>query len=185
MENEITIADIMTRNPITVLPETNLLDCIKKMLKNRVGCFPIINKNKDLVGFISQKDILWAIVKKSEKSLKKINAGDISMKKIMTISPQARVRDVFKKMKKYRRLPVTQNGKLIGMITQKDILNFKPEFYPEFEELSKIREESEKLKRLGRLKERISEGICAECGQRDWLYKSSSGGLVCGSCREV
>ncbi len=182
MKSKITIADVMTRNPITVSPDTNLLECIKKMLKNKVGCFPIVDKNKNLAGFISQKDILWAILKKSEKGIKKIKATDISMRKITTISPQAKIEDAFKKMKKYRRLPVTQNGKLVGMVTQKDILNFKPEFYPEFEELSKIREESEKLKRLENLKERVSEGICGECGQRDWLYKSGRGELICSSC---
>lgn len=183
MKNEITIADIMTRNPITVSPDTNLLECIKKMLKNKVGCFPIVDKNKNLAGFISQKDILWAIMKKSEKGIKKIKAKDISMRKIMTISPQAKIDEVFKKMRKYRRLPVTQNGKLVGMVTQKDILNFKPEFYPEFEELSKIREESEKLKRIKNLKERAYEGVCEECGNYNSLYKSGEG-MVCESCRE-
>ncbi|MEK6817263.1 MAG: CBS domain-containing protein, partial [Nanoarchaeota archaeon] len=156
MKGGIIVSDIMTRNPITIGPDTNLIECIQKMMKNKVGSFPIEDKNKNLIGFISQKDILWAIVKKSEKGLKKIKVVDISMKKIVTVRPQAGVEEVLKKMKKYRRLPVTQNGKLIGMITQKDILNFKPEFYPEFEEISKIREESEKLKRLGKSKERIS-----------------------------
>jgi len=80
-------------------------------------------------------------------------------------------------------LPVTQNGKLVGMITQKDILNFKPEFYPELEEALKIREESEKLKRLEKLNERIFEGICEECGNYSSLYRSGRG-MVCESCRE-
>ncbi|MEK6823820.1 MAG: CBS domain-containing protein [Nanoarchaeota archaeon] len=183
MKSGIIVSDVMTRNPLTINSDTNLLECTKKMVKNKVGSFPIVDKNQTLTGFISQKDILWAIIKKSEKGLKKIKVGEISMKKIVTIKPQTSIEEALQKMKKYRRLPVTQNGKLVGMITQKDILNFKPEFYPELEEASKIREETEKLKRFGELKERVSEGICGECGQRDWLYKSANGELVCRSCR--
>jgi signal-transduction protein with cAMP-binding, CBS, and nucleotidyltransferase domain len=151
------------------------------MIKQRVGSFPIVEKKK-LVGFISQKDILWAIVKKSAKDLRDIKVIDISRKKITTIRPKAPMEEALNKMKgKFQKLPVTQNGNLVGMLTVKDILSFKPEFYPEIEELSKIREESEKLNRIKKIKERISEGICEECGHQDWLYKFT-GMLVCESC---
>src|SRR3989344_8950152 len=183
MKSGIIVSDVMTRNPLTINPDTNLLECAKKIIQNEVGSFPIVDENQNLTGFISQKDILWAIVKKSEKGLKKIKVGEISMKKITTIRPQATIEEALQKMKKYRRLPVTQNGKLVGMITQKDILNFKPEFYPELEEALKIREESEKLKRLEKLNERIFEGICEECGNYSSLYRSGRG-MVCESCRE-
>lgn len=183
MPSGIIVADVMTRNPVTIDPETNLLDCIKKMLKNKVGSFPIIDENKFLIGFISQRDILWAIIKKSGKDLRKIKARDISTKKLTTISPKTPIEETFNKLKKYRKLPVIQKGKLIGLLTTKDILNFKPEFYPEFEELSKIREESEKLKRIAKFKERVFEGICEECGNYNSLYKSGEG-MVCESCRE-
>ena len=172
----------MTREPITIKPNTNLLDCAKKMVKNRVGSIPLVNKKK-LVGFISQRDILCAIIKKSKEDLKNIKVIDISRKKITTIRPTATVEEAFKKIKglKLQKLPVTQEGELVGMLTSKDILSFKPEVYPELEELSKIREESQKLDRLKKIKERISEGICEECGNQDWLYKFN-GMLVCESC---
>ena len=69
MKNEIMVADVMTRNPLTVSPETSLLDCAKKMLKNKIGALLIVSKNKKLVGYIAQKEILWAIIKKP-KNLK-------------------------------------------------------------------------------------------------------------------
>lgn len=183
MRSGIIVSDVMTRHSLTIDPNADLLECAKKMIKNKVGSFPIVDKENNLVGFISQKDILWAIIKKSEKGLKKIKVSEISMKKITTIRPQASIEEAIKKMKKYRRLPVAQNGKLVGMITQKDILNFKPEFYPELEEASKVREESEKLKRIGKLKERTFEGMCEECGDYNSLYRSGKG-MVCESCRE-
>jgi len=179
---KILVADIMTREPITAKPSMNLLECSKKMIKKRIGSLLLVDK-KRLVGFISEHDILWALVKKSKEDLKDIRAIDISRKKIATIRPTATVEEAFKKMKglKFKRLPVTQEGILVGMLTVRDILSFRPEFYPELDELSQIREESKKLNRLKKIKGKLSEGICEECGNPAWLYRFN-GMLVCESC---
>ena len=178
----ILVSDLMTRTPITTKPDTNLLECAKKMVKERVSSLLIID-GKKLAGFVSQKDILWALVKKSKKDLSKIKAIDIAPRKIATISPYHTIRQAVEKMKKskFERLPVVHNGELVGIITEKDILSFHPELYPELEEFAKIREQEEKLGRIKKA-QTASEGICEECGNRDILYKSD-GMLMCESCR--
>jgi acetoin utilization protein AcuB len=183
---KVLIADIMTRVPIIVTPDTNLLECAKKMVRKRVGSLLIADKKK-LVGFISQKDILWALIKKSRKDLATIKAIDISPKKIATLNPSMTIREAIKKMKKskFERLPVIHDKELVGMVTSKDILNFHPELYPEIEELAKIREETAKLKRIKKAQEirSISEGTCEECGNHNSLYRFN-GMLICDSCRD-
>ncbi len=182
---EILVADIMTRDPITVKSDTNLLECAKKMVRKRVGSLVIIS-DKNLVGFISQRDILWAVVKKSKDDLSKIKAKDISPKKIATVKPSFKIGDAIQKMKKLKfdRLPVVQGKELVGIITVRDILNFKPDFYPELDEFAKIREEAQKLRRVRRAKDKdfMQEGICEECGAQDILYRIH-GMLVCESCK--
>ncbi|KHO54073.1 MAG: hypothetical protein QT10_C0020G0008, partial [archaeon GW2011_AR19] len=155
--------------------------CAKKMLKNKVGALLIVDKNKKLVGYIAQKEILWAIVKKS-KNLGGIKAIDISARKLTTIPPKLTIKEAMKRMKKYKRLPVVQKGELVGLLSAKDILNFNPYFYPEFEEMTKIREESEKLKRLKKVGYKTSQGYCEECGNYGAIY-SSEGRSICGECR--
>ncbi|MCW8965109.1 MAG: CBS domain-containing protein [Candidatus Pacearchaeota archaeon] len=185
MEN-ILISDVMTRIPIIVKPNTNLLECARKMVRKRVGSLLIVD-GKRLVGFISQRDILWALIKKSKEDLSEIKAIDISPKKIGTLSPNMTVQEAIKKMKKlkFERLPVVSNKELVGMITSKDILNFHPELYPELDELAKIREESKKLKRIKKIQEGgVLEGVCEECGNQDTLYRFN-GMLVCDSCRNI
>ena len=122
--------------------------------------------------------------KKSKDDLKKIKAKDISPKKIATIKPESTIKEVIKRMKKlkFNRLPVVQGKELVGLITIKDILSFNPEFYPEFEEIEKIREEEEKLKRLG-LKEKFKEGLCSECGNSGLIYKVD-GDWICENCKD-
>jgi len=181
---QILVADIMTREPITTKPDTNLLDCAKIMVKKRVGSLLIVDK-KRLVGFISRKDILWALIKKSKQDLSKIKARDICSKKIATIKPSITIEEAIKKMKrvKFERLPVIHEKELVGIITVKDILNFHPEFYPELEEFAKVREETKKLKRIKKT-EKIHDGLCEECGNHELLSKFN-GMLVCESCKNA
>ncbi len=180
---QILVSDIMTREPVSAKPGDNLLTCAKKMVRKNVGSL-VLGENKKLVGFLSQRDILWALVKKSERDLSKIRAIDISPKKIAIIKSDATVKEAISKMNKtkFDRLPVVDNGKVVGIVTVKDVLNFHPEFYPELEEFMKVRDEQEKLKRI-RKKDRIvvRDGMCEECGRRDDLYRED-GVLLCAQC---
>ena len=157
----------------------------RKWFKKRQEVFFLVN-NKKLVGLISRHDILWALVKQSKEELSKIQAKDISPKKIAVIKPSATLEEALKKMKdsKFERLPVVDNNELVGIITIKDILSFNPEIYPELEEFAKIREESRKLKLVKKAKEKTTsdEGVCEECGNYGPLYRFK-GMLVCGSCK--
>lgn len=182
---KILVADIMTRDPVTIGPEASLLDCARMMVKKRVGSLLITSKKK-LLGFISEKDILWAMIKKSKEDLSKIMAIDIAPRKIATINPFISVKEAVRKMKKlkFERLPVIHNGELVGIITVKDILGFYPELYSELDEFDKIKEEYRKLLRVKKAKiiPRTRDGICEECGKRDFLLEVN-GMLMCESCR--
>ena len=184
MEN-ILVADVMTREPVTAKPDESLFNCAKKMVRGKVSSLLLVDKKK-LVGFISQKDILWALIKKSGGDLSNIKAIDISPKKIAVIKPTATIKEAIEKMKKFKfeRLPVVEKGQVMGMVTVKDILSFHPEIHPELEEFIQIREEQEKLRRIKRAKELavVDDGVCEECGKRDTLYRVH-GMLICDSCK--
>ena len=178
------VSDVMTRNVVSVKPDTTLLDCAKVFVKNKVGSLVVVDK-KRLVGFITQGDILWALTKKSITDLSKIRVIDISRRKIATIKPDATLDEAIKKMKKlkFRRLPVVSGNDIVGILTIRDILTYDPEIYPELDELDRIREETEKLNRIRKLKNReyMHEGICEECGVTDILQKID-GRLLCNTC---
>lgn len=178
------VSDIMTRSPVIVKPDISLLECAKIMVKDRVGSLLLV-RNKRLVGFISRRDILWAIVKKSKEDLADIKAIDISPRKIATLRPGNTVSEAIKKMKsvKFDRLPVIYKTELVGLLTIRDILMFQPEAYRELDELETIREEAEKLRRFRKAKDRkdVYEGECDCCGTQGILSKKNDK-LVCEKC---
>jgi CBS domain-containing protein len=178
------VSDVMTRNPVSALPDTNLLECARKMVSKRVGSLLLVKGGK-FYGIITNRDILWALVRKSEENLSKIKAVNIAPKKFLTIKPDAKIDEALSKMKSrgFERLPVVLNGEIVGLITVKDILNFHPEFYPELEEFAQIKEEKEKLRRIRERdgEKTDEEGVCEECGKQNILQRFN-GMLVCESC---
>jgi len=177
------VSDIMTRNPISISPETTLINCAKIMVQKRTGSLLLV-ESKKLLGIISRKDILWALVKKA--NLSTTRAIDISPRKIATIKPTRTLDYAIKKIKmlKFARLPVIHHGELVGLITLKDIFHYNPALYPEMAEYNQIREWDEKVARLEKARGReIMEGVCAECGNRDVLV-DFNGVLVCEFCAD-
>ncbi len=180
METGIKVGDLMTRNFIFASPETNLKECAKLMVKKRVGSL-IIKEHDKLKGILTEKDIIWAIVKKSKKDLANILAKDLMRRKVVTIKPGADITEAMEKFrkKKLRRLPVLENGKLIGFLTNKDVLKIDPGLFQMIAETIMIKEETAKLKR--RDNPQRNEGICEECGDYNILYRED-GQLICDNC---
>ena len=180
---EVLVSDIMTRFPETIKPETNLLECAKIMVRKKVGSLIIADDEKRLKGFISRRDILWALIKKSKEDLGKIKAIEISPKKISVIRPEATIKEAISRIKllKFERFPVVKGKEVVGIITVKDILNFNPEIYPELDEFAKIKEESDKLRRIkGKESQRRTEE-CERCGKHESLQKFN-GMMICHEC---
>lgn len=99
MEMGIKVGDLMTRNFVYVTPETNLKECARTMVKKRVGSL-IVREETKLKGILTEKDIIWAIVKKSKEDLKNILAKDLMKRKVITIKPGDDIIDAMQKFKR-------------------------------------------------------------------------------------
>jgi len=154
------------------------------MVKKRVGSL-IVKEGDRLKGILTEKDILWVLVKKSKKYLKDISAKELMKRKVVTVKPSVDIVDAVKKMtkSKVRRLPVVESGKVIGMLTINDILRIDPGLFEMISETVKIKEETAKLNRGEKSKISRKDGMCEECGEYDLLY-GDDGQYVCGSCFE-
>lgn len=96
------------------------------MDRRGLGC-ALVNCGEDLCGIITEKDILSKVVAKG-KDPKKLRASDIMSTPLYTIDQDADVREAFRifKEKNIRRLPVTKEGKIVGIITLKDTTRALP-----------------------------------------------------------
>jgi CBS domain-containing protein len=131
------VKDIMNPKPRTITPDTSIEDSIDR-LRSQIGdCFPVIDKERKLVGIVTESDLLHVLhapmreavvggvlIKNVMKSMAK-NVGEIMTKNPITVTPEMTIQETLNIMagNKFRHLPVVQGGKLVGLVDLRDILN--------------------------------------------------------------
>lgn len=175
MKTGITVHEAMTKKPVTAYPDDTIQECAKIMAKEEVGSI-VIKEHGELVGIISEKDIVERVVAKG-LDMSKVKARDIMIKNLITIEPNKDLYDALVLMgyEEIRKLPVVQGKKLLGLLTAKDILKIEPALFDIFStKIEELREEEEKpLKYI--------EGTCNECGFRGPVQKVNNK-FICNSC---
>lgn len=121
------VSDYMTRDLITFKEDESIEQVIDLLIKNKISGGPVINENNELVGIISEGDCLKQISDSRYHNLPidKNNTVEKAMvKKVETIDGNMNIFDAANKFleSKRRRFPIVENGKLVGQISQKDVL---------------------------------------------------------------
>ncbi|MEZ0319112.1 MAG: MFS transporter [Pyrobaculum sp.] len=114
------VYDAAPKELITISPNASLRDAVELMAKNNIGFLPVVEGGK-LVGIISESDVLKIVAK--DGGLNKPVAEYVNTNPI-TVNKNATLRDAAELMVKHniRHLPVVDDGKVVGIISIKDIL---------------------------------------------------------------
>ncbi len=126
-ELDVLVRDIMSRPPITTNENETVASVSKLMGKLDIGCVIIVDKSGNPAGIITERDIVQRVAAKNVLP-SELKVAETMSKPVATINPSATVNDAAKIMnhKKIRRLAVIDNGKLVGIVTMKDILQVTP-----------------------------------------------------------
>ena len=110
----------MIKDPITLGSQSTVGDAQMIVKKNKIGGIPIIDASNNLMGIVTNRDLRF----QKDQSMK---LDDIMTKKLITAKLGISLDDAEKILKKYKveKLPIVEEGKLVGLITYKDILKNK------------------------------------------------------------
>ena len=117
-----TARDIMHGNP-RYIPATETLDRAAKLMRELgVGALPISDSDERMIGILTDRDIVVKCVAQGQ-SPAKMTAGDLAQGTPRWIDAGADVAEVLNEMQsnRIRRLPVVENKRLVGMISEADI----------------------------------------------------------------
>jgi CBS domain-containing protein len=117
------VDSIMSREVISCDVEESIEDVLIKMKISKRGRLPV-TQNKKVVGMISETDFLLAT--KETTPFEDIKIEEVMVKKPFFVTPNFNVREVMRTMVngKYRRLPIVENGMLVGYITSTSLLKY-------------------------------------------------------------
>lgn len=108
---------------ISVMADDTIADVSCVLARHRIGAVLVLEAKGDILGIVSERDIVRAICTNGETALS-MRAGQIMTRVLHTAAPQTTVAEVMTKMTaaRVRHLPVLEDGALVGMISIGDVV---------------------------------------------------------------
>lgn len=126
MDSGILVRDVMSKNVKTVRPNSTINEVVRKMNKFEIGSI-IVTDGEKPVGIITERDILRRVLEVNMAS-EAMKAKEIMSSPILTIESQATTEEAATLMnsKRIKKIPVIDDGKLVGIVTSTDIVRSEP-----------------------------------------------------------
>ena len=132
------IREVMNKSVVIGKAELNVKEACNVMIKFNIGSLLITN-DKKIIGILTPKNIVKAIAngRDPEKTL----VDSVMTKKVITIEPDKELEEAVDLMVKNRikKLPVVENGKLVGIISASDIITIEPRLIESIASLLSVR----------------------------------------------
>lgn len=119
----IKVKDIMTKAVIKTAPNASIVEAAKLMTSKSLSGLVVVEDDRP-IAVVGENDIIKGIISKKTK------VKDIMSKEFLIISPSAKFAELSSALrdKRIKRFPVVDNGKLIGLITETDIIEATRDF---------------------------------------------------------
>jgi CBS domain-containing protein len=128
IKDEDTVAGVMTRNPITIETDVPVRKALQIMIKKDIGSL-IVVKNGKPVGIITERDVTRRSLRPGKvkgKGVFDLSIARLMSRPLITTPPNTPIWDAIETMvtKKIRRLPVMEQGRLVGIATERDLFKW-------------------------------------------------------------
>ena len=113
---------LMSSPVITISPTATVSEAVRIMADKRIGSL-IVTENEEIKGIFTERDLVSKVLAKGLDPEKTTISEVMTPAPLVTITPDAEIAEAALLMirKKIRRLPVIENGKLVGIITAADL----------------------------------------------------------------
>ena len=174
----------MKKRVITISPDKTVADAARVMTNNRVGSLVVVKNDNKPQDIVTESDVTTVVAKGMDPTKTKLSGlKSKKLKKrhhpLIAVKPSDNILDVTRLMVKngVKRVPVIENGKLIGMIADKEILIISPELIEILSEKLRSRVNDVANPR------QIISGMCEDCGAYSDELKQIGESWICSECR--
>ena len=116
-----TVRDAMTASPTAIASDKTAVDAARTMTTENVGSLPVVEEQK-LVGMITDRDLVTNVLAK-DLDPSKVPVAEVATQDPVSVSPDESLDTALERMaeKQVRRLPVVEDGRLVGILAQADV----------------------------------------------------------------
>ena len=113
--------DIMNANVITIMKDEDIYEAIRVMVLNNITGLPVLNADETLAGIITEKDVLRLLCEMDDRPG---TVEDYMTAEVVCFDQHDCLHDVAESLaaNPFRRVPILDRGRLVGIISRKDIL---------------------------------------------------------------
>jgi CBS domain-containing protein len=174
---DIYVEEVMSRKPRIGTPEMTVRQAAMLMKKEDVGSLIII-ENEQAIGMLTERDLLEKIVSEG-RSASRTKVGAVMTQPLVTVGPRETIINAARMMAtlKLRRLPVISRGKLIGILTENDVLKLSPSLIELTREWSRLGVRGKKGEDSS-----VASGYCENCGAFSSELIANDSELLCADC---
>lgn len=125
------VEDFMTKDVVVAHPEMEAYDAILLLLKHKISGMPVVDDKGEVVGIISERDCLKTLVNAQYHELPTAFVKDLMSTEPRTITPHTEIMEVAEVFLEsgFRRLPVLDEGRMVGLVSRRDVLRVIKEFH--------------------------------------------------------
>lgn len=118
------VRDFMTTSVLTVSPDTEIMRAIRLLVDEDLSGFPVVNEARGLVGFLTERDVIRVAIQAGYFDEIGGSVADYMTRDVLTVHPEDGLMDVAELFadSPFRRCPVVENGRLVGLICRRDVL---------------------------------------------------------------
>lgn len=121
------ISEIMTKNVFTTNPDEDVVFAFEKLMKNKVSALPVLDEDGKMIGIVTASDLGYNLILDNYKLGTKVSS--VMVKNVTSVSPEESLYDAICAMEEnapggsiVNQLPVLENGTLVGIISDGDII---------------------------------------------------------------
>ena len=124
------VGDYMSRKLVTFGPRTNVVEALGVILDKQITGAPVVDEHGHLVGVLSEVDVMRIVIQDSYYDEGNGIVADYMTTTVDTVDPDTDIYSLAERfMKEHRRrYPVVKDGKLVGQISRRDVLQAAREF---------------------------------------------------------
>jgi len=178
VDASIPVKDVMTSPVITVSEDDNVEHVAKLIAEHDVGSIVVTNHKGNPIGVITERDIAVRVTAKNLLP-STVKAREAMSSPLRTVDPNTDIKEAAERMQKYgiRRLVVIDKGRMVGIVSSRDIVAITPAL------IEIIMEKARITRGLPLVRDTSSVGYCDQCRQWSDTLVIVDGRFLCEECR--
>ncbi len=124
VDKSVVVRDCMSRKVVSFDVRDDVGDVVATLLEHKITGAPVLDKDKNVIGFISEQDCIKEMLNTAFYCDLTANAGDIMKTEVITVDGDLSIAELAEQLSisKPKVYPVVEEGKLVGIISRSDIL---------------------------------------------------------------